>query len=123
LFVTYSRGVWVWRSYIAYKSDKGIRLSLERAAKTNKTADVLIVGAGIIGAATAWQLRDSGLSVAIVGVMLPMAPVRSRYWISDAMQGAHSRSPIVVAPERLPNAAPEDAEFRRQCALSRASKR
>lgn len=43
-----------------------------------READVVIVGAGISGAATAWALRDTGLDVAIVDAGLPASGATGR---------------------------------------------
>ncbi|MEO6963204.1 MAG: FAD-binding oxidoreductase [Puia sp.] len=68
-----------------------------------KTSDGIIHADAVLIAAGAW----SPILAAQAGVSLPMAPVRSQYWITEKKDIFPVNSPIVLLPEAQAYARPE----------------
>ena len=67
------------------------------------TSDGFLATPMVIDAAGPW----AGLLAARAGVHLPMAPVRSHYWITAVHPGFPADSPVVVLPDAAAYARPE----------------
>ncbi len=80
-----------------------IRVVAQRTAGVELTDGAFLPASIVINAAGAW----GGLLCAELGVPLPMAPVRSQYWITQTNALFPRNSPIVLLPEIRAYARPE----------------
>jgi 4-methylaminobutanoate oxidase (formaldehyde-forming) len=80
-----------------------IRVDAQRITGVELADGVFLPARIVINAAGAW----SGLLCAELGVPLPMAPVRSQYWITETDALFPRHAPIVLLPEIRAYARPE----------------